>query len=389
MAAAAVAVVSAVPPVPRKIDPPPFDTEYGRKLVPSKMHKTIHFQINMVNLMCTHISKLDAMLYSEDTRRTLFAKLPDGPWRAHLMDPVATRNYMYRFHLKGGNSLFLMVKYLQHKYGTLFPSTIGILPEGDWDTSLYICPECTDDEFDIVLKTVIPRVLKEMIECSIALSRLPEYYGGVVTALDTAVDYLKGARLSEYLDYTYKYLDKKGERLYLFGSSKTDPELQTLCGALPKSGEGTVVTSNPEPFEGSAFYLARILANVYANHRSGSHSVRMPVELLDFSIPYKSEHLTVGWESYSEYHVNMGVYNLRVLSPVSLYVDIQKCLERDAQNVTRTNKMNRRKERIRKIIEEMVSPHNTVIQNNIRRHATSRTYVGDRVRQLLIEATPD
>lgn len=376
----------------RKVDPPPFDTEYGRKLVPSKMHKTIHFQINMVECMCRYISKLDATLYSEETRRILFETLPEGPWRVHLMDPDATRRYMYRFHLKGGNSLFLMVKYLQHRYGTLFPSTIPVLPEGDWDTSLYIFPECTDIEFGIVMKTLIPIVLKEMMECSIALSRLPEYYGGVATALDTAVEYLKGARLTDFLEYTYKYLYKKGERLYLFGSSKTDPELQALRASLPKSGEGTVVTSNPEPFEDSAFYLARILANVYANHTSGSHSVRMPVEILDFSIPYKSEHLTIGWESYSEYHVKMGagVTNLRVLSPVALYVDIQKCLERDAQNVTRTNKMNRRKERIRKLIEEMVipySPHNTVMQNNLRRHSTSRTYVGNRVRNLIVESS--
>jgi hypothetical protein len=53
----------------------------------------------------------------------------------------------------------------------------------------------------------------------------------------------------------------------------------------------------------------------------------------------------------------MGVFDLRVLSPVALYVDIQKCLERDARNATRTNKMNRRKERIRKLIEEMIIPY--------------------------------
>jgi hypothetical protein len=116
----------------------------------------------------------------------------------------------------------------------------------------------------------------------------------------------------------------------------------------------------------------------------------MPVEIFDFSIPYKGNFLEEAWESYSEYHITTGDYDFRVISPVSLYYDIVKRLESSNKNtqITRKNKTQRRKWRINVLLNEIFIPYgnyNNVIQNNIRRHTRSQGRIGNAVRSLVSE----
>ena len=59
--------------------------------------------------MKKHISALDTMLYSEETRTILSHVVRDPDLKKELAHADTTRRNVYRFHLKGGNSLFSIV----------------------------------------------------------------------------------------------------------------------------------------------------------------------------------------------------------------------------------------------------------------------------------------
>ena len=110
--------------------------------------------------MRKHLTIMDSYLYSDQTRTDLMNAVGDVDIKHALMDPETTRQSVYRYHIKGGNSLFLVVEYLQTKYGTLIESSIPNLPQGDWDTSLFINPEINNTDFQIIIDTLVPKILK-------------------------------------------------------------------------------------------------------------------------------------------------------------------------------------------------------------------------------------
>lgn len=361
--------------------PPPFDKDENRKLIPSFMHKIIHAREIMVNKMRNHLTAMDYMLYSEETRTAISNSVGNPELKSWLMHAESTRHSVYRYHLKGGNSLFLIVEYLQTKYGILANSSVPVLPEGDWDTSLFINPAINNDDFRIIIDILIPRVLKVMVDISHDISTI-DYKYSVETALENAEEILKLKNLSEYLEYNYVF---SKDKMRIGIANMSDESVETLRHFLGKSGTGTYISSNPKPFEGAEFYLARILANVFAKRKSDQKQVRLPVEIFDFSIPYKSIHLTESWEAYSEYHVQYNEFDFRVLSPVAMYYDLIKCMDKN-KALSRTNKFEKRARRLKIILREIIIPysqHNHTIQNNIRRHTRSRTHVGNIVRNMV------
>ena len=355
-----------------------FDDDANRKYVPSKMHKLIHAREPMVACMQSFLKKLDTILYSEHVRSALQTVVSDLDTKTALGNADATREHVYRFHLKGGNSLFLVVRYLQTKYGVLATSSIPVIPEGDWDTSLFINPSIPDDDFIAILHTIVPYVLKELMLVTHEIAST-DFSWSIQVALEYVVESLIDRNQTDFLEYKYEFVDKPSQLAIFNESEERKRELRVGNG---KSAPGTLVTSNSVPFNDANFYLARILANVFANPKvkGSAPSQRMPVEIFDFSIPYKGSHLSEAWESYSEY----AVYGFRVLSPIPLYFDLVKCIERN-HAMTRKNKATKRIHRLHTILNEIIIPYmqtNNVINQNIRRHVRSSTRVGNVVRNL-------
>lgn len=364
-----------------KTYPYPFDDDERRKFIPSKMHKTIHARRAMVDIMEKHLTNIDTILYSDEMRNKLYSLISTESVKSHLLNANTTRQFVYRYHMKGGNVLFLIVEYLQKKYGVLAESTIPVLPEGDWDTSLFINPSLSDIDFNIIKEIVIPYVLKYLVELSNDIVS-EDFDWHMLTAIDTATDYITGTNQTAYLEYKYTYV-KKSAPVAIMNEDETYKSM--LKSMLGKSGVGTYISSNSKPFDASNFYLARVLANVFAISKVNKQiSARMPVEIFDFSIPYKGDHLIDMWEAYSEYHINTGSFNFRILSPVSLYIDVVKCLETN-RALSRTNKISRRSNRLHKILNEMLIPYgpkNNIMRHNFTRHLRSTSRIGNIVRSI-------
>lgn len=354
-----------------------FDDDANRKYVPSKMHKLIHAREPMVACMQSFLKKLDTILYSEHVRSALQTVVSDLDTKTALGNADATREHVYRFHLKGGNSLFLVVRYLQTKYRILASSSIPVIPEGDWDTSLFVNPSIPDEDFTAIVYTIVPYVLKEMMLATHEIASV-DFSWSIQVALDCVMENLIEGGRTDFLAYNYEFVNKPSPLAIFNESEERKRELRTIG----KSAPGTFVSSNSVPFNDANFYLARILANVFANPKiKGSVPCqRMPVEIFDFSIPYKGSHLSEAWESYSEY----AVYGFRVLSPIPLYFDLVKCIERN-HAMTRKNKATKRIQRLHTVLNEIIIPYrqtNNIISQNIRRHVRSSTRVGNVVRNL-------
>ena len=341
-----------------------FDDDANRKFVPSKMHKLIHAREPMVACMQSFLKKLDDVLYSEPVRSALQTVVLDPDIKTALANADATREHVYRFHLRGDNSLFLVVYYLQNKYG-VNANYRHIIPRTSWDTSLFINPCIPDVDFTAIIDTLIPYVLRKMMHETYEIAS-DDFRASIHVGLDWTIDFLTETNKTEYLDYKYEFINKSSP-LAIFNES--DEYKESLRGQViyRRSAAGTFVSSNRTPFEDANFYLARILANVFANPKSKSSAKchRMPVEIFDFSIPYKGSYLSEAWESYREYHIKYRSYDFRVFSHDALYWDLVNI----KPNHTRTRKNIRK---LNRALDEILVPYKKIIDmTNIRIHVSN------------------
>lgn len=361
--------------------PPPFDTDEGRKMIPSLMHSIIHQRYSFFNTAQLFFTAVDTNIYSEIFRKQLSQKLEESsPIYEYLQTPELTRQYVYRFFVKGSNVYTLVEEYLRNKYKLGFERIFPRKFQSDWDSTLLINPTVSNEEYTLLFNTLVPVLLQHMMEFSRQLANDPDYSCGIICALDNALEKLELSNKDQYKKFKYKFNEDKQMPLKINGIK--DTFFMELSNNLGLSGPGTIVTSNRKPFEEANFYLARVMANVIAGR-----GIQLPVELIDVSIPYLGDELQFSWESSSEYHIHYNNYNYRISSPVSLYMDLAKSLrdeETRALNKTRSDrnrksKLPQRLARIQKLLTGIIVPYsqkNIQIQQNLNRHRKSQTNVG-------------
>lgn len=361
--------------------PPPFDTDEGRKTIPSLMHPIIHQRYAFFNIAQIFFTSVDSHIYSDQFRTMLAQKLQQSPTLTqYLQSSEATREHVYRFFVKGSNVYTLVEKYLENKYNLGFERVFPRKFLSDWDSTVLINPFVSQDEYTIIFYSLVEVLLTYMMEFSRQLSNDPDYAFAVPSALHDAFEKLSVMNIEKYNKFKYKFNETKSVPLKINGMK--EPFFTSLSNSLGVSGQGTLVTSNTKPFEEANFYLARVMANVIAGRR-----IQLPVELIDVSIPYLGDELKFSWESSTEYHIQYKDYNYRISSPVSLYMDLAKSIRDEEQRIlgttqrdrNRKSKLPQRLERITKLLKKIIVPYsqtNIQIQRNLNRHMKSHTNVG-------------
>jgi hypothetical protein len=147
-------------------------------------------------------------------------------------------------------------------------------------------------------------------------------------------------------------------------------------------GAGLRVSSDRTPGKKNVFYLARLMVNVVA-----SRDIPIPVEIVDVSMNYQNASLQYAWDSYSEYHIQHGAFDYRIISPSSLYADLVKCLQdaMKSNNATRKLKIPSRIKRIYYILDSMLVPYgnrNTVMAENVGKHSIRTNFLGNVYRKI-------
>jgi hypothetical protein len=356
-----------------------YNSHASKQKVAKLLHKYMHMDALLVNDLLVGITELDALLYSTQMRERIKARLQntDNQSVTFLNDPIQTRIHLYRFHLKGSNSLSIVLYYLQEKYNirpSVFPSNF----ESDWDTTILINPFINPQTFNVIFNTLIPYIQQFMINVSRKISSSTYFHQRMENALKIGTDIINiHPEFLPYRKYPLTYKKDKISLLRIHDDSNELLEVQKYVQQLGFGGTGLYVTSNRNggvPLGNIAppkFFLGRIMASVIA-----SRSIWLPVELLDISMNYQNEDLKFAWESYSEYHIQYLAHDFRVSSPTSLYFDISKCIRNASysKNQTKKNKVSTRLKRLQTLLDNMIVPYknlDNVIKSNLEKHELS------------------
>ena len=361
--------------------PHPFDTDEGRKTIPSLMHPIIHQRYSFFNTAQLFFTAVDQHIYSEQFRNMLSQQFEQkSSIFRYLQTPEMTRQNVYRFFVKGSNVYTLVEEYLRNKYTLGFERVFPKDFLSDWDSTILINPNISQEDYTRLFNTLVPILLHHMMKFSRDLANDPDYKFAIPSARHNALEKLELKNKDAFKNFKYKFNEEKQLPLKINGIK--DPFFIELSNTLGLSGPGTIVTSNRKPFEEANFYLARVMANIVAGR-----GIQLPVELIDVSIPYLGNELRFSWESSTEYHIQYNNYNYMISSPVSLYMDLAKSLrdeEHRLLNKTRRNrdrksKLPQRLARIQKLLTGIIVPYsqkNLIIQKNLNRHISSHTNVG-------------
>jgi hypothetical protein len=361
----------------------------NKKKVAQLLHKYMHRDAYLIRNLILGITELDAVLYAPETRNILKKRLQNAdPQSAeYLDDPVQTRTHVYRFYMKGSNSLNIVLYYLEQKYkiqSSNFPSVF----ESDWDTSIIINPTLAQQTFNVIFDTLIPIIQKFLMQLSRKLASVHEFHINIRAAIRNAVDLINiDPAFEAYRKYPLTYKEDKQSQLRIFDNSNQMFEVQKYVESLRMAGNGLYVTSNRNggvhvgSEDQPKFYLGRILASVIA-----SRDIWLPIELLDVSINYQNSDLEFAWETYSEYHVQYASYDFRVSSPTCLYFDLSKCIKNanTSQNQTKKNKVVTRTRRLQMLLDSMIIPYknmNNVIRSDLERHTDSTDTIVRNIRR--------
>ena len=369
--------------------PPPYDKHETRKRIASLFQPHISASYNIIMVICEGISMIDRELYSDEFRNILLHALQQGNASpetiSYLQTADQTRKHMYRFFLKGSNVVPFLNMYLACTHSAEMYAIVANDFPKDWDTTILINPNLSSVEFSIIYELLITHLQSLLVSLSNTISDSASGY--LYTA---SLAYANGKSIinnnSEFeglRDHNIRFIPSDSKPRYIIlRNEPITTNKRALSEQFGPVGAGTVVSSDRNGAGLDKFYLARILAHFVARR-----DIPIPVELLDVSINYQNDDLRYAWESHSEYHIVFNKIDIRVLSPTSLYADLVKCI-RNAQtstNQTRKNKIPDRIARIYTILDTMIIPYattNTVIQNNLQRHLTSETPVGNTFRRL-------
>lgn len=359
----------------------------NKQKVAKLLHKYMHRDAYLVHDLLVGITELDKRLYSSQTRKRIQFHLQntDRVTAAYLDDPIQTRTHVYRFHLKGSNSMGIVLYFLQAKYSirpAIFPSAF----ESDWDTSILINPSLCAQTFNVIVNTCIPIIQQFMMELSRVMSARVHFHTNIKNAILTAVELMNvDPEYEQYRSYPLTYKENKVSPLRIHDDSNQLVDVQKFVDTLGLGGRGLYVTSNrnggvPPSNAGTytaKFYLGRVMASVVA-----SRDMWLPIELFDISMNYQNEDLAFAWETYSEYNIQYLEYDFRVSSPTALYFDISKCI-RNAHNTTKKNKVPARIKRIQELVNTMIIPYatNNVIRANLERHTESASALVRNIRR--------
>jgi len=360
----------------------------NKQKVAKLLHRYIHHDAYLIHDLLTGITELDKQLYSTQTRDRIRTRLQnnDPESAVYLNDPVQTRTHLYRFHVKGSNSLEIVLYFLQEKY-SIRPNIFPSMFESDWDTSILVNPSLSAQTFNVVVNTLIPIIQHFTIELSRTISAKWQFHANIKRAISYVVEKIQtDPEYESYRKYPITYKEDKVSLLRIHDDSN---QLATVCNYVNKlglGGKGLYVTSNRNGGSNNTsmsakFYLGRIMASVVA-----SRDMWLPIELLDISMNYQNDDLKFAWETYSEYNIQYLEYDFCVSSPTALYFDIVKCIQNasNSRNQTKKNKIPARMKRIQELLQTMIIPYkniNDVIHANLERHSTSTSNLIQRIRR--------
>lgn len=379
--------------------PPSFiyNTHSNQKKIASLLHMYIHAEPSIVEAMLQGLTEIDKVLYSEETLHLLRTNIEvsgEGGERkeillTQLQNEESAREYVYRFFLKGSNVINILMHYIKKMY----KNEINKFPNmfySDWDTTILINPDLSSTHYTILFQTILPIIQKQLIILSQKLSIIPYFHTRIQTCLDFTKNFIdENNNYIEYRKYPITYEKEQEQQIHIHDPSIKNSETKSYIESLGTAGKGLRVTSNlrgglskKNTTSQPNFYLGRIMIPIRA-----SRTIWLPVEILDISMNYQNDDLRFAWESHSEYHIQDGTIDFRVISPTSLYFDLQKCLlnaER-SNNQTRRNKVPARLNRIKQILNTMIVPYHNkdaIMRANLERHSISGTLVGNLRRKL-------
>ena len=360
------------------------------------LHPYIHGHRSVV-AQCYHIiSAMDRMLYSTETRAAIQARLTDPSdedVRSALASPETTREQLYHFCVKGSNCIPVLLYYLQKTYALPdLAHTVVNLYESDWDTTILINPALSERQFMCIFDTLVDCIEPALVDLSKSVVS-DTVVEDILFSLSLAQRCINMAEeYAAFRHYPISYKHTKEVKLKIHDNRSRRADIKDYVDRLGTAGRGIFVSSNRaggiRPAEEGTvtpkFFLGRLMLSIAA-----SRNIWLPVELFDISMNYQNDDLRFSWESYSEYHISVPDVgaDFRILSPVSLYTDLVKCIyDADhSNNTTRKNKVAARIARIQRILDEMVIPYgstNATMRQNVERHRTSSTLVGTIVRRL-------
>jgi hypothetical protein len=364
--------------------PKPFDTEEGIKAIPSLLHPILHRLHSIANFVQGFLTDMDTTLYSASFRAHLQSRLGSNTLiNTYLADADQTRTHLYRFFCKGSNDLLLIEMYLRNKYGILHTSSLPADFESDWDTAILLNPALPNDVFGLLFDEIRNVCLSKLMAHSRILADIHEYHTGIHTGISVAGHFIESTgNYAPFQGWKITFKKDAQKPLQVHDAVRGKNTDRDVVERLGLSGKGTLVRSNYTPFEGSQFYLARLMANVVAGN-----GIVLPVEIIDVAIPYKGEELDLAWEGHTEWHFVYNGFDYRILSPVGFYVDLAKTIRNGERSGNRrgTRKLGKRIQRVQRLLNEVIRPYglrNETIQSNIARLSTSHTAVGSAVRAL-------
>jgi hypothetical protein len=357
--------------------PKPYDTTENRKAVAELIQKFVSNN----NIVSTHafecITAIDKELYSEQFRNYLITIVKDSSVKNALLTEEMTRQSVYRYYLKGSNVVQLLMYYLKKRH-ELNDIPFPTMFDSDWDSSILINPGLNSEDFNTILESIIPVVLNLLSRTSLSISNA----AGFKSSMEDYVKFLNlriddKHEFEEFRKYPIHF-ENKGLLKYFGDKASID---RTKYGNLPV-GAGLRVSSDRTPGKKNVFYLARLMVNVVA-----SRDIPIPVEIVDVSMNYQNASLQYAWDSYSEYHIQHGAFDYRIISPSSLYADLVKCLQdaMKSNNATRKLKIPSRIKRIYYILDSMLVPYgnrNTVMAENVGKHSIRTNFLGNVYRKI-------
>lgn len=363
-----------------------YNNYENRATIASLIHSYIHSIPLLSYQIMVGITTLDSILYSDETRATIINILNEDERKIignDLQNSDRTRQYIYRFFIKGSNSIVLLQYFLYNKYEELLKRPKFF--KSDWDTAIIINPELSDSIFLKIKEVFIPIIQKFMADLTHKFEQSPEYLMGdpITNAISNVNSHIQlKQEYEEFRKYPMIWDRKKRTKLRILNASNKGVQLE--------SGAGFFISSNRDggkDFKNTTsipkFYLGRIMLNIKA-----SRNIHIPVEILDITIEYKNEDLQIAWDSHSEYNVQFDEVNARVISPISLYIDWKKCIydARDCVNTRKQRKINKRLDRLQQILNKLIIPYknkNSGIQVNLsRNHTKSHNFVRNTMRNL-------
>jgi hypothetical protein len=391
--------------------PAPYTTYEGRKRAATIFQPYVSTLLIITVNICESITVIDRAIYSPEFRLSLLTALQNVA-RPDVLQALEsaelTRTHLYRFFMKGSNVIPILRMYFDNK----FKQIRGMLEEGivksDWDTTILINPDLPQEVFNILFENLVQILQVQLIQLSNTLSNKSSFISQTNNAINFGkYEIERNNTCAEFRKYpiTFKHTDTKPRYIKLF-NEPAYVDKKALSLALGPVGQGLIVSSDRNTAGLNKFYLGRILVHVVA-----SKDIPIPVELLDVSINYQNDDLRYAWESHSEYRISFinpiiadmiysnryinnrtnqfdtNTIDFRIISPTSLYADLQKCIlnAECSNNQTRKNKIPKRFQRIKTILDEMIIPYgsrNEVMSANLERHLQSSGPVGNVFRNL-------